>query len=80
MLQGALVLLHGRVTGVSNHQPPEQKFASNDASQILMLSLQIEAMALAVEDLRGRIARIERHLMLTTNTEDVRAELSKIDW
>jgi hypothetical protein len=44
-----------------------------------MLSLQMQALALAVEEIRGRVARIERHLKLHKDDNDVRADLSKVD-
>lgn len=44
-----------------------------------MLSLQIETMALAIEEIRDRLTRIERHLLLNTDTEAARADLSKLE-
>jgi hypothetical protein len=52
--------------------------SSSDSSQVLMLSLQMQALALTVEEIRGRVARIERHLMLHGEDADVRADLSKL--
>jgi hypothetical protein len=43
-----------------------------------MLSLQIQALTLTVEEIRGRVARIERHLKLHGEDADVRADLSKL--
>jgi hypothetical protein len=65
---------------MSDDQPSQQACAPNDASQVRMLSLQIQTMTLILEELRGRVARIERALSLTMSTEDVRAELSKLEW
>lgn len=53
--------------------------SSSDSSQVFMLSLQMQALALAVEEIRGRVARIERHLKLHKDDNDVRADLSKVD-
>lgn len=50
-----------------------------DSSQVWMLSLQMQALALAVEDLRGRLERIEQHLRLHKTDETVRAELKKLE-
>jgi hypothetical protein len=60
-------------------KPPEQTSGSRDASQVLMLSMQIQAMALAIEELRGRITRIEHHLKLDQDADVVRDNLSKLD-
>ena len=65
---------------MSSHvKPPEQTSGSRDASQVLMLSMQIQAMALAIEELRGRITRIEHHLKLDQDADVVRDNLSKLD-
>ena len=53
--------------------------SSSDSSQVFMLSLQMQALALAVEEIRGRVARIERHLKLHKEDDDVRAALSKLE-
>ena len=53
--------------------------SSSDSSQVFMLSLQMQALALAVEEIRGRVARIERHLKLHKDDNDVRADLSKVE-
>jgi hypothetical protein len=50
-----------------------------DSSQVWMLSLQMQAMALAIEELRSRIMRIEHHLKLDRDTDGVRDNLSKLD-
>jgi hypothetical protein len=52
--------------------------AANISSDALMLSLQMQALTLAVEEIRGRVARIEQHLKLH-KTDDVRADLSKLE-
>ena len=46
-----------------------------------MLSLQMQALALAVEEIRGRMTRIEQHLRLHQDKDydDVRAELSRLE-
>jgi hypothetical protein len=49
------------------------------SSQVWMLSLQTQALALAVEDLRGRLERIEQHLKLHKADETVRAELKNLE-
>jgi hypothetical protein len=51
----------------------------SDSSQVWMLSLQIQALALAIEDLRGRVARIEQHLKLDKPDDAVRAELKNLE-
>lgn len=51
---------------------------SGDSSQVLMLSLQMQALALTVEEIRGRVARIERHLKLNGEDVEARADLSKL--
>lgn len=43
-----------------------------------MLSLQMQALALAIEEIRGRVARIEQHLKLHKD-DDARAELRKLE-
>jgi hypothetical protein len=53
--------------------------ALSDSSQVWMLSLQMQALALAVEDLRGRLERIEHHLKLHKTDESVRAELRNLE-
>ena len=62
---------------MSSHVKPPKSPNSSDASQVLMLAMQIQTMALAIEEFRGRIARIERHLKLSK--EDVRTDLSKLE-
>jgi hypothetical protein len=52
--------------------------SSSDSSQVLMLSLQMQALALTVEEIRGRVARIERHLKLHGEDADVRDDLRKL--
>jgi hypothetical protein len=52
---------------------------TSDSSQIWMLSLQMQALTLAVEDLRGRMERIEQHLRLNKSDEAVRAELRNLE-
>ena len=42
-----------------------------------MLSMQIQTMALTIEELRERVTRIERHLKL--DKDAVRADLSKLE-
>ena len=44
-----------------------------------MLSLQIQTMALAIEEIRGRLTRIERHLRLDKDNDGERADLSKLE-
>jgi len=51
---------------------------SSESSQVLMLSLQMQALALTVEDIRGRVARIEHHLGLHDDNH-ARAELSRLE-
>jgi hypothetical protein len=51
----------------------------SDSSQVWMLSLQMQALALAVEDLRGRLERIEQHLKLNKPDDAVRAELKNLE-
>ena len=43
-----------------------------------MLSLQMQALALAVEEIRGRVVRIELHLKLHKD-DNARADLSKLE-
>ena len=70
-----------RTKCVSKHQkPPRQASSSSEASQVLMLSLQVQTIALAIEEMRGRITRIERHLMLDNSNEAARrTDLSKLE-
>jgi hypothetical protein len=79
-----------RVKCVSDHPiaPGEHSTAnyndrpsgSSDGAQVWILSLQMQALALAIEDLRARLTRIEQHLKLDRNDEEkVRFELSKLD-
>lgn len=51
----------------------------SDSSQVWMLSLQMQALALAIEDLRGRLVRIEQHLRLHRTDDNVRAELKNLE-
>jgi hypothetical protein len=51
----------------------------SDSSQLWMLSLQMQALTLAVEDLRGRMERIEQHLRLNKSDDAVRAELKNLE-
>jgi hypothetical protein len=44
-----------------------------------MLSLQVQAMTLAMEEMRGRLTRIERHLRLDAANDAARADLSKLE-
>jgi hypothetical protein len=53
--------------------------ALSDSSQVWMLSLQMQALALAVEDLRGRLERIEHHLNLHQTDETTRAALKNLE-
>jgi hypothetical protein len=53
---------------------------TSDGAQVWMLSLQMQALALAIEDLRARLTRIEQHLKLHRNDDEkVRSELSKLE-
>jgi hypothetical protein len=65
---------HSKTTG--NHQSGSS--SSSASSQVLMLSLQMQALSLAIEEIRGRVARIEHHLRLHKN-DDARTELSKLE-
>ena len=44
-----------------------------------MLSLQMQALALAIEGIRGRVARMEQHLRLRGDDDAIRADLSKLE-
>ena len=65
------------VDGVSKEPKAAKNSSSNDPSQVLMLSLQMQALALAVEEIRGRVVRIERHLKLHKDDE-ARAALREL--
>ena len=62
---------------VSNQTKAAKSSSSSDSSQVLMLSLQMQSLALAVEEIRGRVARIERHLKLH-NDDEARTALSEL--
>jgi hypothetical protein len=65
---------------VSKHKKPDQPASnSSETSQVLMLSLQVQAMTLAIEELRGRLTRIERRLRLDKDNDAARADLSKLE-
>jgi hypothetical protein len=53
--------------------------AQQATSQLLMLSLQMQAIALSIEDLRGRLAHIERQLAHYPNDERSRVEPGKLE-
>jgi hypothetical protein len=57
---------------------PAGSSSSSVSSQVLMLSLQMQALTLAIEEVRGRVSRIERHLGLHKD-DDARADLSKLE-
>jgi hypothetical protein len=57
----------------------DQHDAQRAPAQLLMLSLQMQAIALSIEDLRGRIVQIERRLAMYPSDERSRAELGKLE-
>ena len=57
----------------------ETRNTRRDSSQVLMLTLQMQALALAVEDIRSRIQRIERHLKLDPDAETTRSDRGKLE-
>ena len=72
--KGQCVSDHSKTAG--GH--PAGSSSSSVSSQVLMLSLQMQALTLAIEEVRGRVSRIERHLGLHKD-DDARADLSKLE-
>ena len=76
---------HSKAAGehsTANHNGHHNGLPSgtSDGGQVWMLSLQMQALALAIEDVRARLTRIEQHLKLHRSDDDkVRSELSKLE-
>ena len=69
---------HSKAAGNGSADSPGSSGPSV-SSQVLMLSLQMQALALAIEEIRGRVARMEQHLRLRRDDDAIRADLSKLE-